>query len=181
MSASPRKTSTISGEYFLRASEAGNRQMRVRLSLLIATACAMRQFRRDRRGASAIEFALVAIPFLMMMFAILETAVMFFAAQAMETATQDAARLIMTGQAQNNGMSASQFKTALCSKLSGLMNCAGGLDIRVKSFASFAAVALSNPVNNGVYSDPSAYEPGLSGNIVVVQAFYQWPLYVTGL
>jgi Flp pilus assembly protein TadG len=155
--------------------------MRVRFTLGIAAAYALRRFRRDRNGSVAIQFALVGIPFLMMMFAILETALMFFAMQAMETATQDTARLIMTGQAQMGGMNAETFKTSLCTKLSGLMNCTGGVDVDVKSFPNFASVVLNNPVSNGNYNNTTTYSPGSAGNIVVVRTFYQWPVFVTGL
>ena len=70
-----------------------------------------RRFARQQDGAAAIEFGMVAAPFLALVFAIMETAMVFFAGQALETATADSARLIMTGQAQKPGMSQSQFKT----------------------------------------------------------------------
>ena len=62
-----------------------------------------RRFARQQDGAAAIEFGLVAAPFLALVFAIMETAMVFFAGQALETATADSARLIMTGQAQTAG------------------------------------------------------------------------------
>ena len=40
---------------------------------------------RQQDGAAAVEFALVAAPFLAMVFAIMETAIVFFAGQALET------------------------------------------------------------------------------------------------
>ena len=54
---------------------------------------------------------MVAAPFLALMFAIMETAIVFFAGQALETAVADCARLIMTGQAQTQGFNQAQFKT----------------------------------------------------------------------
>jgi Flp pilus assembly pilin Flp len=63
----------------------------------------LRRFARKDDGAAAIEFAMVAAPFLALVFAILETAIVFFAGQVLETATADSARLIMTGQAQKAG------------------------------------------------------------------------------
>lgn len=47
-------------------------------------------------------------------FAILEVALMFFASQVLETVTQDAARMIMTGQAQNLVYTKQQFKDYVC-------------------------------------------------------------------
>ena len=72
----------------------------------------MRRFARREDGAAAVEFAMVAAPFLALMFAIMETALVFFASQTMETAVADRARLIMTGQAQSQNFSAAQFKQA---------------------------------------------------------------------
>ncbi len=59
----------------------------------------LRRFGRDRRGATAIEFALIALPFFALMMAILETFLTFFASQTIETAVNRGARLIRTGQA----------------------------------------------------------------------------------
>src|SRR5262245_34610674 len=67
-------------------------------------------------GASAVEFALIAAPFLALLFAILETALIFFSGQVLEAAVQDSARLIFTGQAQNAGYSQQQFKDQVCAK-----------------------------------------------------------------
>src|SRR5205823_6460467 len=64
---------------------------------------AVRRFARRQDGGSAVEFGLIAAPFLALTFAIMETAVIFFSGQALETAVADSARLIMTGQAQTQG------------------------------------------------------------------------------
>ena len=45
-----------------------------------------RRFARAQDGAAAVEFALVAAPFLALIFAILETALVFFAGQTLEAA-----------------------------------------------------------------------------------------------
>jgi Flp pilus assembly pilin Flp len=58
----------------------------------------LRRFGRNRKGAAAVEFALVAPIFFAVLFAIIELALVFFASQILETVTQDSARLVMTGQ-----------------------------------------------------------------------------------
>ena len=60
----------------------------------------LRRFARRQDGAAAVEFAFIAVPFLALLFAILETALVFFAGQSLESAVADTGRLIMTGQAQ---------------------------------------------------------------------------------
>lgn len=138
-----------------------------------------RRFARQQDGAAAVEFALVAAPFLGMLFAIIETAIVFFAGQALETAAGDSARLIMTGQAQNAGYDQAKFKQAVCDKIYGLFNCSGGLSVDVKNYPSFAAVPTAKPIKDGQLDDNFGYAPGSPGDIVVVRLMYQWPVYVS--
>ena len=70
----------------------------------------MRRFARRNDGAAAVEFGMVAAPFLALMFAIMETALVFFASQTLETAVADSARLIMTGQAQSQSFDAAHVQ-----------------------------------------------------------------------
>ena len=74
-------------------------------ALLPALRAARRLIRRQD-GAAAVEFGIVVAPFLALLFAIIETAVVFFAGQALETAVADSSRLILTGQAQTQGLDA---------------------------------------------------------------------------
>ena len=143
---------------------------------------ALRRFRRNRRGSAAVEFALVAPVFFALLFAIIETAIVFFAGQVLETVTQDSARFIMTGQAQSGGYSQSQFKTYVCGKITVLFDCVNGLSIDVQSYPSFSGVSISDPIDAGKnFVPPNNYNPGAPGDIVVVRLFYRWPLFVTGL
>ena len=64
---------------------------------------ALARFRGNRRGSAAVEFALVAPMFFGLLFAIIETALVFFSGQVLETIAQDSARAILTGQAQAQG------------------------------------------------------------------------------
>src|SRR6476646_11833273 len=113
-------------------------------SFVCATA---RRFIRQQDGATAVEFAMVAAPFLAMMFAIIETALVFFAGQALETAGADSARLIMTGQAQTQGFDQTKFKDAVCAKIYGLFDCTGGLYVDVKNYSSFSAINTNKPID----------------------------------
>ena len=140
-----------------------------------------RRLLREQSGAAAVEFAMVAAPFLAMVFAIMETAIVFFAGQALETASSDSARLIMTGQAQTSGMDQAKFKNAVCAKIYALFDCAGGLYVDVKNYPSFAAVDVSKPIDSSgnVQTGNFGYAPGGPGDIVVVRLMYQWPVYVS--
>ena len=141
-----------------------------------------RLFRRNRRGSAAVEFALVAPAFFALLFAIIETAIVFFAGQVLETMTANASRLIMTGTEQNSGnSSAADFKTKVCNQIPALFTCAN-ITVDVETVPTFANVSFSSPIDiNGNYNPPSNYAPGGSGSIVIVRVFYPWQLYVTGL
>jgi Flp pilus assembly protein TadG len=145
----------------------------------LAAAGAVRRLVRQQGGAVAVEFGLVAAPFLALVFAIMETAIIFFAGQALETAVADSSRLIMTGQAQNASYTASSFKTAVCAKIFGLFDCQNGVYVDVQKFSSFASVTNTSPVSNGTFTPPNNYNPGGPGDIVMVRLFYQWPVYVS--
>lgn len=142
-----------------------------------------RRFARRQDGSAAVEFALVATPFLALTFAILETAFVFFASQTLEAATADAARLIMTGQAQSAGYTAADFKNQVCARIQGLFDCANGITVNVQTYASFSAVNTALPISNGQFNTANmGYNPGTNpGDITVVQLYYQWPIYVSML
>ena len=97
-----------------------------------------RRFVRQQDGSAAVEFSLVAIPFLGLTFAILETALVFFAGQTLETAVTDSARLIMTGQAQDKSWTKDDFKTEVCSRIHGLFDCIGGVYVDQFTYAERA-------------------------------------------
>ncbi len=139
-----------------------------------------RRFVRQQDGAAAVEFALVAAPFLALTFAILETAFVFFAQQTLEATAADASRLVMTGQAQTANYTAANFKTAVCTRVYGLFDCANGMTVDVKTYTSFSSVNNTAPVTNGNFdATQAAYTPGGPGCIVRVTLYYQWPIYVS--
>ena len=151
----------------------------IRLGRLLPSRLA-RRFVRQQDGAAAVEFALVAAPFLALTFAILETAFVFFAQQTLEATAADASRLIMTGQAQTANYTQADFKTAVCARVYGLFDCTNGMTVDVKTYTSFSTVDNSTPVTSGVFdSTKVAYTPGCPGAIERVTLYYQWPIYVS--
>jgi Flp pilus assembly protein TadG len=138
----------------------------------------VRRLVRNQSGAAAVEFSFVAIPFFTLLFAIMETSLVFFAGQTLQTAVTDSARLIMTGQA--NSFDANQFKTAVCGKIYSLFKCADAY-VDVRTFATFSAISLPKPVTGAGAFDPSKiqYSTSAAGNIVVVQVYYKWPVFLS--
>ena len=129
-------------------------------------------------ATTTVEFALLAVPFVAALFAILP-ALVFFAGRSARSAAATSARLIFTGQAQLNGWTAAQFKSQVCDQIHGIFNCNSGVYVDVETYSSFADVNLGMPVSNGNFNSSSlGYNPGGPGDIVVLRLNYQYPVFV---
>ena len=154
-----------------------------RVAVNVGLARLTRRFTKDQSGATAVEFGIVAVPFFALLFAILETAMAFFAAETLETAVSNASRLIRTGRSQQQGLTAQTFKDKVCGQLDYLFSCASGLYIDVKTFPDFGSVDLTTPrdANGNFLKTGLGFTPGHGGDIVVVRAYYEWPVFVNKL
>jgi Flp pilus assembly protein TadG len=131
-----------------------------------------------RRGATAVEFALIAPAFLGLLIAIFETTLFLFAQQTLQTAAVEAGRLFMTGQAQNGNVTQSQFLADICPNVQALFTCSN-LMVNVQAYTSFSAASTSAPTltySGGQVSNTWSYTAGTPGQVMVVQLIYQWPI-----
>jgi Flp pilus assembly protein TadG len=144
----------------------------------------LRAFFRCRKGATAVEFALVAAPFMALLVAIIQSALVFFAGRVLDEVTEEASRYIMTGQAQQGSITQAGFKTYVCTGtntsalISALFTCSN-IMINVQNYADFASASTTSPTltfNNGNVSNTWSYNTGNPGDIIVVQVMYQWPV-----
>ncbi|WP_337659814.1 TadE/TadG family type IV pilus assembly protein [Anderseniella sp. Alg231-50] len=140
-----------------------------------------RGFRKDDSGATAVEFAFVGAPFLFLLIATFETGLTFLSEYAVQSATTSAARLIRTGQVQDQGFSKAQFKTELCGLLPSLIDC-DKIYINVEVRNNFTEAAeRTDASEDGELSDGvtagSAFEPGNAEDVVIVETFYEWDLF----
>jgi Flp pilus assembly protein TadG len=147
----------------------GERRRRLRARL--------RLFCGNERAATALEFALISMPFFALLIAILETMLVFFAQQCLETAGEAASRLIMTGQPQLGAWSQSAFKTKVCAQLPPVLGC-NNLMVDVQTTASFSSVNTGTPtITYDASGNPKTnYVTGGAGDIVVVRLMYIWPI-----
>lgn len=142
---------------------------------------AVRGFARAQGGAAAVEMALVATPFFLLLFGIIELALIFLVSSSLENATAQAARTIRTGELQGGSSpTSSAFKTAICNNFGWLQSdCNSNLQVDVRTFTTFASVTAPQPVSGGTFNASAlTFTPGGPSEIVVVRAYYQWPLIV---
>ncbi len=139
----------------------------------------LRRFLRQSEAGTTIEFALLAAPFLAGLLAILQTAIIFFAGQTLETAAATSSRLILTGQAQTAGWTAAQFKSQVCNQIQGIFNCNNGVYIDVETYPSFSAINTGMPISNGQFNASAlGYNPGGPGDIVMLRLYYRYPVFM---
>jgi len=140
---------------------------------------ALRGCARDRSGAMAVEFAMVAAPLLFMLFAVMELALVFLVSSSLENATAEAARTIRTGAVQTaGGGSKDGFRNDVCGRLGWLQDqCQTNLSIDVRTYTQFANQNAPDPVSNQTWNEASTiFSVGEPGDIVLVRSFYRWKL-----
>lgn len=153
---------------------------RTSLAGLLLRALGRSRFARNERGATLVEFALLAVPFFALVGAILETAMVFLASEVLDAAVNDANRLILTGQAQSASFDFDDFRSAVCNHTFGLFNC-DAIHIRVTPVTDFASASATPPVEADCtetcdWTEPQVFTPGQGSNVMLVQAYYKWPV-----
>ncbi len=145
-----------------------------------------RRFVRSDGGATAVEFGLVAAPFLFLIFAILELAMAFWTSQVLETAVANASRQLYTGQFQTsagnqNATAAEQaknladFKKNLCANVVALFNCMDEVSVDIRP-ASFSDEPPSPVKNNAFDASGFKYQTIQPNTIGLITAAMQYKM-----
>lgn len=150
-----------------------------------------RRFRKSDDGTAVIEFAILAFPFFLLVFATIEAFIAFAGEQLLENAVDTMGRQIRTGQITFNtgratDLTAAQFRAKFCAEISLMIKCPPSEDpenrklyLDVREFASFADIPKGIPrKSNSPYADldPTGfdYRPGGPETINIVRAYYRW-------
>lgn len=134
---------------------------------------------RSERGAVAVEFAIVALPFLFIIFSIFELALILLIFTTLENGLGSAARSIRTGALQTAGnATATTFRTTICGNLGWLQaDCNAKLQVDVRTLSQFTNPTMPDPYATGTFdSTQTTFSLGAQGSIVLVRAWYPWPL-----
>lgn len=150
---------------------------RFRLRRLLA------RFKRERSGSAAIEFAVLALPFVALLFAITELGMIYMIDTSLSYATISEARKIRTCQLPPT-TTAAQFKVDVCNDnaLSWLgAVCSGNIQVDSETYQTFQKTnTASNPLATGAYVQP-AFSVGNANAIILVRTYYPWTLVAPGL
>lgn len=151
----------------------------VRLTGRIRVVRLASRWKRENRGTTAIEFAMVGLPFFMMLFGIIGIGLFFFTTFALENAVDRASRLIRVGTVQQGGMSAAEFKEEICRRAPGYVDCNRKMRVNVQSYADFSDIVTppcTDSNGNLVPAKDTTYSAGKSSDVVLVTVCYEWHL-----
>jgi Flp pilus assembly protein TadG len=156
--------------------EGGDGRVRARAARL---ARAARRLACAREGSTAVEFALIALPFVVVLIAILQVAIVFLAQNELETAVEKVSRGLLTGATQQAAITQTQFASSVCSNLPALFDCSK-LMIDLQTAGSFSGADTSAPTltydANGNVTNSWRFNLGASGDIMVLRVMYQFPV-----
>jgi Flp pilus assembly protein TadG len=125
---------------------------------------------RDRSGASAVEFAMIAPLLIFILVSIFELGTLALISSGLDTAVNDISRLIRTGQP--GPVSAASFEDMVCTRMGGnVTDCMTRMTVSVSKFGAFTSA------NSFATTPPdSSFDKGGAGDIIVVKVDYTWPI-----
>jgi len=145
-----------------------------------------RRWRSDESGTTAVEFAIVATPFVFLLFGLVSVCLYYFADFSMENATWQAARAVRTGQLQQstgaytgittNADRQKALKKAFCDKAFLFADCTSKAVVIVQSNTGFGGISPPSCTSNGVVITDSAaaFSTGATSSVVLVTICYPW-------
>jgi hypothetical protein len=148
---------------------------------------------RHRRGSVSLEFAMLAVPLLIMTLGVMEIAYDLYVQAALDNAVQTAARSVQVGATQTTGESSALLvQNAVCPNLHELLDC-GQLIVGVLPVPPghdyFTAPPPQGQLNPPYFTIPMAAASsangaictGSGGQMMLLQAWYIGPTFVGGL
>jgi Flp pilus assembly protein TadG len=149
------------------------------------------RFAADERGTTAIEFAMIALPFFTIIFAIISNGLVFFIYSSIERGVWEASRDLRTGllQLQLQGYAGNpadlkdKFKQKLCSRMPEMIknDCDANMRVIVQSYGTNygsittpSCTATSGNTTTLTPQATTAFDAGSDNDIVMVTGCYKW-------
>ncbi len=121
---------------------------------------------------------MLALPFFLLLFGILEIGLLLLLDAVVETSVSSTGRLVRTGQAQQQTLTADDIKQKLCQNMSIFSaDCPARAFVDIQVVDNFTDPVAPDPLASGVF-DPSklTYDPGGPGDRVLVRIWYEQPI-----
>ncbi len=143
-------------------------------------------FIRDNRGVTAVEFAMVAFPFTLLMGGIFEDGLAYFRVVQLQNVAENAARKLRLGSVAS--MSPQQFQnTYVCTSsrqagtLGSMFDCSKVVVV-ISSASNWNGASWGTPSNMaGASTSSSSMSPPLPDQVGTLLVMYKAPILFTGL
>jgi Flp pilus assembly pilin Flp len=134
----------------------------------------LRRLGADTRGVTAVEFAMVVVPFVALIMLVMEMALIFWIGATLDNALQGSMRQLYVGSSSASGTSLMDaVRRQICDGAGGLVNCST-LKVDITAYPSFGDVRVSSPVDATTQDWRADFgrQHGcpVKGSVVVVQA-----------
>lgn len=137
----------------------------------------LKRWVKKEDGTTAIEFSLMAIPYVFLTLGIMELSIMYAAASLLEGATGSASRLIRTGQLQESGANPEDtFRTAMCNYATVLIDCNDIVieSIPLESFTDAESMQPQYDEDGNMISQ--GFDAGGSNDRVLIRVAYRYTM-----
>ena len=137
----------------------------------------LRSWIKTEKGSTAIEFSMLAMPFIYILIGTMEIGLMFASNSVLDGATNEAARMIRTGQIQQSGGDPKElFEDKLCEKASALLDCSRFQVevVEMDHFSDYASYAATYDEDGN--PEPRGFTPGGVNSVNLVRVYYRYHL-----
>lgn len=149
-----------------------------------------RHILRDASGATAVEFALLGAPTMLLLVAVFVVGFSFFLEASLDQATLSAGRAVAVGAVSPANLTASQFKqNYVCANLPAAFSCSNVfVNMKVvptgstpSGYYAYVNANKSGLVQPPLNSSQDTFCPGAGSQYVVLQVLYPVPTFVAWL
>ena len=135
----------------------------------------------DENGTTAVEFGIVAMPFLLFILGIMGMGLYYLALISLEHGVETAARKIRTGEAEKSALTVGGFTNLICEAATGI-DCSK-VTVIIKSKKTWSEITPPNCLTNGGQTPSSGNagdlvsdQSGSANQVVLITACYRWSL-----
>jgi Flp pilus assembly protein TadG len=150
----------------------------------------LQQLANDEQGSTAVEFAIISVPFVTMLLGIMSVCLYFFTTLQYENAVFQGSRDLRVGTYQQQLVGSSyfgktgdalktEFKKNICARVSDNATCMARIRIMVQSRTAFGGLTEPNckDASGAMIDDTTAntnFNPGGASEFLLVTGCYSW-------
>ena len=138
----------------------------------------VRRFGNEESGATAVEMALLAAPFFLIIGVFFELTIQYFVLTTLKGGVNDLGRQVRTKQLVAP-VTPAAVRNVVCNRLPSLFDCTN-LTIDVQQIPTWGNVPVPTNPNGSLNTNGMGFAPGPAKSVTVIRAYYEWPTFMPG-